>query len=511
MELTNPRGLRAHETTGIADGDGTVPGLRDAELFRTQAFVDGRWADADSGATLTVTNPVDGTVIGTVPNMGAAETRRAIEAANAAWPEWRAKTAKERSTILRRWFDLILENQEDLARLMTVEQGKPLAEARGEIAFGASFVELYAEEAKRVYGETVPQNQPDRRILVLKQPIGVVGAITPWNFPSAMITRKCAPALAVGCTVVVKPAESTPYSALALAELATRAGFPKGVINIVTGDPAPIGAELTANPIVRKVTFTGSTAVGKLLMRQSADTVKKVSLELGGNAPFIVFDDAGLDAAVEGAIASKFRNTGQTCVCANRIYVQSGIYDAFAAKFAAKVKELKVANGLEDGAQQGPLITEAAVAKVEAQISDAVAKGARVVTGGKRHALGGTFFEPTVLADVTADMLVARQETFGPMAPLFRFETEREVVAMANDTEFGLAAYFFTRDHARIWRVSEALEYGIVASNAGIFSTEIAPFGGWKESGIGREGSHHGLDDFLELKYVCVGGISAAA
>lgn len=481
--------------------------MQNAKLFRQQCFIDGVWVDADSGATIDVTNPANGSVFGTVPKMGAAETRRAIEAANAAWPAWRAQTAKERATVLRRWYDLILKNQEDLARLMTAEQGKPLTEARGEVAYGASFVEWFAEEGRRVYGDTIPQIQRDKRIVVIKEPIGVVGAITPWNFPNAMITRKCAPALAVGCPVVVKPASATPYSALALAALAEEAGFPKGIFNVVTGSAGAIGGELTANPIVRKLTFTGSTEIGKVLMAQAAATVKKVSMELGGNAPFIVFDDADLDAAVDGAMISKYRNAGQTCVCANRLLVQDGVYDAFAEKLAARVGALKVADGLTDGAEQGPLIDMAAVEKVEEHIADAIAKGARVVVGGKRHALGGTFFEPTLLADVTPDMAVAREETFGPLAPLFRFETEDKAVRMANDTEFGLAAYFYSRDIGRVWRVAEALEYGIVGINTGLISMAEAPFGGVKESGIGREGSKYGLDDFLEIKYLCMGGI----
>ncbi len=481
--------------------------LSNAALFRQKCYVDGEWLDADSGETVEVTNPADGSVLGTIPKMGAAETRRAIEAANAAWPAWRALTAKERCVILRRWYDLIMANQEDLAQIMTAEQGKPLAESRGEVAFGASFVDWFAEEGRRVYGDTIPTPQNDKRLVVIKEPIGVVAAITPWNFPSAMITRKCAPALAVGCPVVVKPATATPYSALALAELAEQAGIPKGVFNIVTGSAGGIGGELCANPIVRKLTFTGSTEIGKVLMSQTAGTVKKVSMELGGNAPFVVFDDADLDAAVEGAMMSKYRNTGQTCVCANRLLIQDGIYDAFAEKLAAKVKGLKVACGVEDGAQQGPLIDMAAVEKMEEHISDATSKGARIVVGGKRHALGGTFFEPTLLADVTTDMAVAREETFGPLAPLFRFKTEEEAVRMANDTEFGLAAYFYSRDIGRVWRVSEALEYGIVGVNTGIISAAEAPFGGVKESGIGREGSKYGLDDFLEIKYLCMGGI----
>jgi len=481
--------------------------LNDSSLFRQKCYVDGAWCDADSGATIDVTNPADGAVLGTVPDMGADETRRAIEAANAAFGPWSALTAKARAQVLRRWFELIMENQEDLAVLMTAEQGKPLAESRGEIAYAASFIEWFAEEGKRVYGDTIPAPIPDRRIVVLRQPIGVCGAITPWNFPAAMITRKAGPALAAGCTMVLKPATFTPYSALALCELAERAGIPKGVFSCVTGSARAIGGELTSNPIVRKLTFTGSTEVGKLLMEQCARTVKKVSMELGGNAPFLVFDDADLDAAVEGTMASKYRNTGQTCVCANRILVQDGVYDAFAEKLAAAVGALKVGNGFEEGVNQGPLIEMAAVEKVESHIADAVAKGAKVVTGGKRHALGGTFFEPTLLRDVTADMVVARDETFGPVAPLFRFSTEAEGIAMANATEFGLAAYFYARDIGRIWRVSEALEYGIVGINAGIISNEVAPFGGVKESGIGREGSKYGIEEFMEMKYLCLGGI----
>ena len=439
--------------------------------------------------------------------MGADETRRAVEAANASWPAWRAKTAKERSLILRRWYDLILENADDLAVLMTTEQGKPLSEAHGEVTFGASFIEWFAEEGRRVYGDTIPQHQPDKRLLVVKEPIGVVAAITPWNFPNAMITRKCAPALAVGCPVVVKPASATPYSALALAVLAERAGFPKGVFNVVTGSAGAIGGELTSNPIVRKITFTGSTEIGKILMTQSAATVKKVSMELGGNAPFIVFDDADLDAAVDGAMISKYRNTGQTCVCANRLLVQESVYDAFVEKLAARVRGLKVCDGLEEGSEQGPLIDMAAVEKIEQHISDATAKGARVLVGGKRHALGGTFFEPTVVVDVTPDMAVAREETFGPLAPIFRFGTEEQAIQMANATQFGLAAYFYSRDIGRIWRVGEALEFGLVGINTGLLSTAEVPFGGIKESGIGREGSKYGLDDFLEIKYLCMGGI----
>ncbi|OFW10885.1 MAG: succinate-semialdehyde dehydrogenase (NADP(+)) [Acidobacteria bacterium RIFCSPLOWO2_02_FULL_67_36] len=481
--------------------------LTDPALLRQQCYIDGKWVDADDKRTIAVRNPADGQQIGTVPNLGAVETRRAIEAANAAWPAWRVRTAKERAAILRRWFDLMMANQEDLAVLMTTEQGKPLTESRGEIAYGASFVEWFAEEGKRIYGDTIPPHQSDRRIVVIKQPIGVCAAVTPWNFPNAMITRKAGPALAAGCTMIVKPASSTPYSALALCELGERAGIPRGVLNVVTGASGPIGGELTTNPIVRKFTFTGSTEVGKQLMAQCAGTVKKVSLELGGNAPFIVFDDADLEAALDGAMASKFRNMGQTCVCANRIFVQEGVYDEFARKLGARVAAMKVGDGLEDGVVQGPLIDMAAVEKVEEHIADAVGKGARIVTGGKRHAKGGTFFEPTVLVDVTARMKLAHEETFGPVAPLFRFRTEQELIDLANDTEYGLASYFYSRDIGRIWRVAEALEYGIVGINVGVISTEIAPFGGVKESGIGREGSKYGIEEFLEIKYVCIGGI----
>jgi len=484
-----------------------APRLSDMSLFRQQAFVDGAWIDADSGETLEVTNPATGEALGTVPKLGAAETRRAIEAAARAWPAWRAKTGKERANIMRKWYDLMMANQEDLAVLMTLEQGKPLTESRGEIAYGASFVEWFAEEAKRVYGDTIPPHQADKRIVVIKQPIGVVAAITPWNFPNAMITRKCAPALAAGCPVVIKPATATPYSAFALAELAERAGLPKGILNVVTGSSGAIGGELTANPIVRKLSFTGSTQVGKLLMQQCAETVKKVSLELGGNAPFVVFDDADLDAAVEGAMMSKFRNTGQTCVCANRILVQDSVYDAFAAKLATAVKALKVGHGLEEGVSQGPLIDRAALEKVEEHLADATGKGAKVMVGGNRHERGGTFFQPTVLTEVTPEMKVTQEETFGPLAPLFRFKTEEEAIQLANDTEFGLASYFYARDLGRVWRVAEALESGIVGINTGIISTEVAPFGGVKESGIGREGSKYGMDDFLEIKYLCMGGV----
>jgi len=481
--------------------------MKEPSLFRQQCYINGQWSAADSGEQIAVSNPASGAQLGTVPKMGAAETRRAIEAANTAFPGWRARTAAQRSAILRRWFELILEHQEDLALLMTAEQGKPLAESRGEIIYAASFIEWFAEEGKRVYGDTIPQHQPDKRIVVIKEPIGVCAAITPWNFPSAMITRKAGPALAAGCTMVVKPATLTPYSALALAELAARAGIPAGVFSVVTGASGAIGGEMTANPIVRKLTFTGSTEIGKLLMKQCAGTVKKLALELGGNAPFIVFDDADLDAAVEGAIVSKFRNTGQTCVCTNRFLVQDGVYDAFAAKLVAAVERLTVGDGLQGETQQGPLINMEAVEKVEEHIADAVAKGARVLSGGRRHALGGTFFQPTVLADVTAAMAVAREETFGPLAPLFRFTTEAEAIGMANDTEFGLASYFYSRDIGRVWRVAEAVEYGIVGINTGLISTTVAPFGGMKESGFGREGSKYGLDDFLEIKYLCMGRI----
>lgn len=482
--------------------------LKDEFLLRQRCYVRGAWVDAADGRTITVRNPATGAVLGTVPRMGADGARAAIQAADDALPAWRARTAKERAAILRRWFELMMANQEDLATLMTAEQGKPMTESRGEIAYSASFIEWFSEEAKRVYGDTIPGYTADKRILVLKEPIGVVAAITPWNFPSAMITRKAGPALAAGCTVVLKPASATPFSALALAELGERAGLPPGVFNVVTGDSGAIGTELTTNPIVRKVTFTGSTEIGKKLMAQCAGTVKKVSLELGGNAPFIVFDDADLDAAVQGAIASKYRNSGQTCVCTNRILVQAGVYDAFARKLAEAVSRLKVGDGLQAETQQGPLIDEAAVAKVEEHIADAVAKGAKVVTGGTRHALGGTFFQPTVLTGATREMMVSREETFGPLAPLYRFETEEEAVALANDTEFGLASYFYTRDLARAWRVSERLEYGMVGLNTGLISTEVAPFGGVKESGVGREGSKYGIEDFLVVKYVCIGGIA---
>jgi len=481
--------------------------LKDPSLFRQQAYVNGEWCDADNGGAHPVTNPATGETIGSVPLMGAAETRRAIAAANEAWRQWRRKTAKERSIVLRKWNDLMLANLDDLALIMTVEQGKPLAEAKGEIAYAASFIEWFAEEGKRAGGDTIPSPSPSSRIVVVKEPIGVCAAITPWNFPAAMITRKAGPALAAGCTMVLKPAESTPFSALALAVLAERAGIPAGVFSVVTGSAREIGAEMTSNPVVRKLTFTGSTGVGRLLMEQCAATIKKLSLELGGNAPFIVFDDADLDAAVEGAMASKYRNAGQTCVCANRLYVQDGIYDAFAAKLVAAVAKLKVGNGQQEGVTQGPLIDQKAVAKVEQHIADAVAKGARILAGGKRHALGQSFFEPTVLADVTSDMMVAREETFGPMAPLFRFKSDDEALALANDTEFGLASYFYSRDIGRIWRIAEGLESGMVGINTGLISNEVAPFGGVKQSGLGREGSKYGIEDYQVIKYLCMGGI----
>ncbi len=481
--------------------------IKDQGLFRQQCYINGQWVDADSGKTIEVTNPATGEIIGTIPNMGAAETKRAIEAANAAWGAWRKKTAKERANLLRQWFNLMMAAQEDLAIILTAEQGKPLAEAKGEIAYGAAYIEWFAEEAKRIYGDVIPPHQGDKRIVVTKEPVGVVAAITPWNFPNAMGTRKAAPAMAAGCPIVMKPASQTPYSTLAIAVLAERAGIPAGVLNVVTGSASAIGGEMTSNPIVRKLTFTGSTEIGKLLMKQCADTVKKTSMELGGNAPFIVFDDADLDAAVEGAMMSKFRNTGQTCVCANRIYVQDGVYDAFAEKLKAAVAKMKIGDGLKGETQQGPLIDMKAVAKVEEHIADAVAKGAKVASGGKRHALGGSFFEPTILTGVTPQMAVAKEETFGPLAPLFRFKTEEEVIKMANDTEFGLASYFYARDLGRVWRVAEAVEYGIVGINTGIISSEVAPFGGVKESGNGREGSKYGIEDYLEIKYMCMGGI----
>ncbi|WP_186114798.1 NADP-dependent succinate-semialdehyde dehydrogenase [Burkholderia gladioli] len=478
--------------------------LKDPSLFRQQIYLAGEWQGAANGASFEVRNPANGELLGSVPLAGAAETRRAIEAANAAWPAWRRRTAKERAAILRKWYELMLAHADDLALILTTEQGKPLAEARGEILYAASFIEWFAEEGKRVYGDTIPTPAGDKRIVVTKEPVGVCAAITPWNFPAAMITRKVGPALAAGCPIVVKPAEATPFSALALAVLAERAGVPAGVFSVVTGDPKAIGGELTGNATVRKLSFTGSTPVGRLLMAQCAPTVKKVSLELGGNAPFIVFDDADLDAAVEGAIASKYRNSGQTCVCTNRFYVHDKVYDAFAAKLAAAVEKLKVGRGTEAGVMQGPLINEAAVLKVEAHIEDALAKGASIATGGKRHALGHGFFEPTVLTGVTPDMKVSKEETFGPLAPLFRFTSDEEVIGFANDTEFGLAAYFYSRDIGRVWRVAEALEYGMVGINTGLISNEVAPFGGVKQSGLGREGSHYGIDDYVVIKYLCL-------
>ena len=481
--------------------------LNDPSLLRQQCFIDGQWCDADDGNTITVLNPATGESLGSVPRMGAAETRRAIEAANAAWPAWRKKSAKERSVILRKWNDLMLANVDDLALLMTAEQGKPLAESTGEIVYAASFIEWFAEEAKRVEGDTLQSPWADRRLVVTKEPIGVCAAITPWNFPAAMITRKAGPALAAGCPMVLKPAELTPFSALALAVLAERAGVPKGVFSVLTGDSRAIGGEMTSNPVVRKLTFTGSTEVGRVLMQQCAPTIKKLSLELGGNAPFIVFDDADLDAAIEGAIASKYRNAGQTCVCANRLYVQDGVYDQFAEKLVAAVAKLKVGNGQDAGVTQGPMIEEKAVLKVEEHIADALAHGARLLAGGARHALGHSFFQPTIIADVDGSMKVATEETFGPLAPLFRFKTEEDVIAMANNTEFGLAAYFYSRDIGRVWRVAEALESGMVGVNTGLISNEIAPFGGVKQSGLGREGSKYGIEDYLVIKYICMGGI----
>ncbi len=481
--------------------------LKTPRLFRQQGYVNGRWIDADDGSRLEVTDPATGKPLGQVPGMGAAEARRAIEAAHEAFPAWRGRLAGERAVVLRRWHDLMLEHQEDLARLLTLEQGKPLAEARGEIAYAASFLEWFGEEARRVYGEVIPSPWQGRRILALRQPVGVCAAITPWNFPSAMLARKAGAAIAAGCTVVAKPASATPYSALALAVLAEEAGLPAGVLNLVTGPAEAIGAELTANPLVRLLTFTGSTETGRRLMAQCAPTVKKLALELGGNAPFIVFDDADLDLAVEGALASKYRNAGQTCVCANRLLVQEGIYEAFADRLAQRVASLQVGNGMEPGIAQGPLIDGRAVEKAEAHIRDAVAQGARVLCGGKRHALGGNFFQPTVLADVTAEMRVCREETFGPVAPILRFRDEAEAIRLANATESGLAAYFYARDMARVWRVAEALEYGMVGVNAGVISTAVAPFGGIKQSGLGREGGRQGIEEYLETKYVCLSGL----
>ena len=482
--------------------------LKDSSLFHEKCYVDGSWVAADNGDTIAVSNPATGEALGAIPKMGAAETERAIVAADAALPAWRERSAKERSVILRKWYDLMLENQEDLATLMTLKQGKPLPEAMGEVLYSASFIEWFAEEGKRIYGDTIPSPNGDWRIVVTKEPIGVCAAITPWNFPSAMIARKVGPALAAGCTMVCKPATATPYSALAMADLAARAGVPAGVFSVVTGASGAIGGEMTSNPIVRKLTFTGSTEVGKILTEQCAATMKKVSMELGGNAPFIVFDDADLDSAVEGAMASKYRNAGQTCVCANRLLVQNGVYDEFAAKLSQAVSGLLVGNGMDTGVSQGPMIDIDAVEKVEAHIADAVSKGARVVVGGDRHDLGGTFFQPTVLADVDTSMAVTKEETFGPVAPLFRFESEEQAIQMANDTEFGLASYFYSRDVGRVWRVAEGLEYGIVGANTGIISTEVAPFGGVKESGLGREGSKYGIEDYLEVKYLCMGDVT---
>jgi succinate-semialdehyde dehydrogenase / glutarate-semialdehyde dehydrogenase len=482
--------------------------LKDPSLLKSQCFIDGQWVAADSGAVREVRNPATGELLATVPDAGAAETRRAIEAARRAFGPWRAKTADERARILRRWYELMMANQDDLARLMTGEQGKPLAESRGEIGYAASFVEWFAEEARRVDGDVIPSPWPDKRIVVVREPVGVCAAITPWNFPAAMITRKVGPALAAGCTIIVKPALQTPLSALAMAELAARAGVPAGVCSVLTGDSRAIGAELTSNPIVRKLSFTGSTETGRILAAQCAPTVKRMSLELGGNAPFIVFDDADIDAAVEGAIVSKYRNTGQTCVCANRLLVQDGIYEAFAHKLAAAVAKLKVGNGMEAGVEQGPLIDAAALAKVEALVGDALDQGARALTGGRRHGLGRTYYEPTVLTDVRPTMRLAREEVFGPVAPLFRFTHEAEAICMANDTEFGLAAYFYARDIGRVWRVSSALECGIVGINTGLISTAVAPFGGVKQSGVGREGSRYGINEYIDLKYLCIGGIA---
>jgi succinate-semialdehyde dehydrogenase/glutarate-semialdehyde dehydrogenase len=482
--------------------------LKDPSLFRQAALIAGEWIDADLANAIEVNNPATGEIIGLVPKLGAAETRAAIEAARVAQKGWAARTAKDRCGILRKWYELMIENKDDLGRILTLEQGKPLTEATGEIVYGASFVEWFAEEGRRIYGDLIPGHQPDKRIMVMKQPIGVVAAITPWNFPNAMITRKAGPAFAAGCAMVLKPASQTPFSAIAIAILAERAGLPKGLFSVVTGSAAAIGAEMTSNPIVRKLTFTGSTEIGTELYKQSAPTIKKLGLELGGNAPFIVFDDADLDAAVEGALIAKYRNNGQTCVCANRIYVQDGVYDAFAAKLTTAVGKLKTGNGFDEGVILGPLIDKAALAKVEEHIADALSKGARILQGGKPHALGGTFFEATILADVTKDMAVAREETFGPLAPLFRFKDEEDVIAQANDTEFGLASYFYAKDLARVFRVAEALEYGMVGVNTGLISTAEAPFGGVKLSGLGREGSKYGIEEFTEIKYVCLGGIA---
>jgi succinate-semialdehyde dehydrogenase/glutarate-semialdehyde dehydrogenase len=504
---TLPRESPSQELT-MLDKIKTALKLADTNLLREQAYLNGAWVSADDGGTFDVTNPADGTLLARVAQLGITETRRAIAAAHAAWPEWRARTAKDRAAILRRWFELIVAHKNDLASLMTAEQGKPLAESAGEVLYGASFIEWFAEEGKRVYGDVIPSHLPDRRIVVIKQPVGVVAAITPWNFPNAMITRKAAPAMAAGCPVVIKPASETPLSALALAELAGRAGVPAGVFNVVTTThSAEVGKELTESPLVRKFSFTGSTAIGKLLIRQCASTVKKVSMELGGNAPFIVFDDADIDQAVKGAVISKYRNAGQTCVCANRIYVQDGVYDAFITKFAEAVRGLKIGRGEEEGVHIGPMISPSAIEKVERLLQDAVDKGASVIEGGQRHALGGLFFQPTVVKDATAEMAFAREEIFGPIAPVFRFGTEQEAIELANATEFGLAAYFYARDLGRVWRVAEELEYGMVCINDGILSTEVAPFGGVKESGIGREGSKYGIDEYLEIKYLTLAGL----
>ncbi|CAE6827559.1 Glutarate-semialdehyde dehydrogenase [Paraburkholderia aspalathi] len=483
--------------------------LKDPTLLKQQCLIGGQWCNADDGRMLTVTNPADGSVIGTVPRMGATETRRAIDAAHAAFPGWRRRTARDRSALLRKWYDLVLENVDDLALLLTTEQGKPVAEAKGEIVANAAYLEWFAEEAKRIYGDVIPQANGQSRVVVLKQPIGVCGAITPWNFPNGMITRKAGPALAAGCVMVLKPASKTPLSALALAELALRAGLPAGVFSVVTGDAMPIGTELCHNEKVAKITFTGSTEVGRFLLREGADTIKKMSMELGGNAPFIVFDDADVDRSVEGAMIAKYRNSGQTCVCANRIYVHDSLYDVFAAKLVEKVKDLRVGAGTDAGVSLGPLIDLQAVAKVEEHIADALAQGATVAYGGNRHALGGSFFEPTVMTGVTQTMKVCREETFAPLAALIRFHTEAEVIEMANQTEFGLAAYFYARDLGRVWRVAEAIETGIVGVNSGLIANEMAPFGGVKQSGLGREGSKYGIDDYLEIKYVCLGGIES--
>ncbi|MDJ0913349.1 MAG: NAD-dependent succinate-semialdehyde dehydrogenase [Desulfobacterales bacterium] len=482
--------------------------LKDQHLFKQRCYIDGRWLESASGKSIPVTNPADGSILGSTPELSYNETHVAIEAAETAWKSWRKKTAKERSALLNRWFDLIMAAQEDLATLITMEQGKALSESRAEVAYAASFIEWFAEEGKRIYGDTIPPVDSNNRIVVIKEPIGVCAAITPWNFPAAMITRKAAPALAAGCTMVLKPSELTPFTAFALAELSNRAGIPDGVFNVITGVPEEIGAKLTSDPIVRKLTFTGSTAVGRLLMKQCAGTIKKLSLELGGNAPFIVFSDADIDEAVTGAVTSKYRNSGQTCVCTNRFFVQETVYEEFAKKLVETVENLKVGNGMERDTQQGPLINRNALEKVEAHIKDAVNKGANILTGGKRHPLGGTFFEPTVIGDITGNMRIATEETFGPVAPIFKFKTEAEAIQMANSTEYGLAAYFYSRDVGRIWRVSEALEYGIIGINAGLISTEVAPFGGLKQSGIGREGSKYGIEEFLEIKYLCMGGIN---